>query len=134
MNAPEFPRRDFLKLGMAALPLLSLSPASVMAAARGKAEFQLACMTLPYAPFPLERTSSGIQSAGYKLVGWGTTHKDADGRSLRGMAADAAPHKAKQLGNRCGEVGLTPLMMYSGIHPEAKDAVAVFTSGMRQAA
>src|SRR5262245_38808006 len=134
MNAPEFPRRDFLKLGMAALPLLSLSPASVMAAARGKAEFQIACMTLPYAPFPLERALSGIQSAGYKFVAWGTTHKDADGKSVPVMAADAAPQEAKQLANRCRELGLTPLMMFSGIYPEAKDAVAVFTNRIRQAA
>src|SRR5688500_5855430 len=38
--------------------------------------FQIACMTLPYAQFPLERAFSGIKSAGYQYVAWGTTHPD----------------------------------------------------------
>ena len=41
--------------------------------------FQIACMTLPYSQFPLERALTGIKAAGYQYVAWGTTHKE-DGR------------------------------------------------------
>jgi sugar phosphate isomerase/epimerase len=127
-------RREFLKLATTALPLLSLSRLSAIAAEpKKKTEFQIACMTLPYAQFALERALSGIQSAGYKFVAWGTTHKEADGKSVPVMAPDASPQKAKELGSRCRDLGLSPLMMFSGIYPEAKDAVEVFTNRIRQA-
>src|SRR5262245_56558263 len=37
-------------------------------------EFQIACMTLPYASFPWERALRGIKEAGYRYVAWGTKH------------------------------------------------------------
>src|SRR5271165_3894771 len=47
------------------------------AANRGKAtRFQIACMTLPYSRFPLDRALTGIKAAGYDHVAWGTTHKE----------------------------------------------------------
>jgi len=47
---------------------------------RGKpTEFQIACMTLPYSRFPLKRAFSGIQSAGYDFVAWGTAHQETPG-------------------------------------------------------
>jgi sugar phosphate isomerase/epimerase len=135
MNVMKFHRRDFLRLGAMALPLASLSPELAGAAeAKKKTEFQIACMTLPYAQFPLARALSGIQSAGYKFVAWGTTHKEADGKSTPVLAADAPPQKAKDLGNRCRDLGLTPSLMFSTIYPEATDAVPVLTSRIRQAA
>ena len=133
MNALH--RREFLKLGTAALPFLSLSPLSAMAAEpKSKTEFQIACMTLPYASFALERALSGIQSAGYRFVAWGTTHREADGKNVPVVAADASPQKARELGSRCRDLGLMPLMMFSGIYPEARDDVEVFTNRIRQAA
>ena len=33
-------------------------------------EFQVACMTLPYSRFPLQRALTGIKSAGYDYVAW----------------------------------------------------------------
>lgn len=135
MNSTKFSRREFLKLGAATLPLLGVPALSAMAAAtKERTEFQIACMTLPYAPFPLARALRGIQSAGYRFVAWGTTHKEAEGKSVPVMAADASAQKAKELGSRCRDLGLTPLMMFSGIYPEAKDAVEVFTNRIRQAA
>ena len=134
MKPMNLPRRDFLKLGTSALPFFGLSNPFVMGAEqKNKTGFQIACMTLPYGQFPLERTLRGIQSAGYKFVAWGTTHKESDGKAVPVMAADAPPQQAKDLGNRCRDLGLTPLMMFSGIYPEDKNAVEVFTSRIRQA-
>jgi sugar phosphate isomerase/epimerase len=129
-------RREFLKLGAVSVPFLALSPTSSAAAddVKRRTEFQIACMTLPYSQFPLERALKGIQAAGYKFVAWGTTHKEADGKNTAVIAADASLAKAKELGDRCRDVGLTPLMMFSGIYPEAKEAVEVLANRIRQAA
>ncbi len=97
-------------------------------------EFQIACMTLPYSPFPLERALTGIKSAGYKYVAWGTSHQETDGSRVPVMAADAPPETARELGQRCRDLGLEPLMMFSGIYPEAKDGLAVLTNRLKQAA
>jgi sugar phosphate isomerase/epimerase len=138
MSANTLDRRAFLKMGVAALPLfasrgLTAAEATSLSPLRKKTEFQIACMTLPYAQFPLERALSGIQSAGYKFVAWGTTHKESDGKSNPVMPADASPQKAKDLGQRCRDLGLIPLLMFSGIYPEAKEAVEVLTNRIRQA-
>jgi sugar phosphate isomerase/epimerase len=130
----NLPRRNFLKLGAGALPLLSLSDLSAVAAEPAKkTEFQIACMTLPYSQFPLERALKGIQSADYKFVAWGTAHREADGQSMPVLAANASTEKAKELANRCRDLGLTPLLMFSGIYPEATDAVEVLSNRIRQA-
>jgi hypothetical protein len=68
--------------------------------------FQIACMTLPYAKFPLARALSGIQSAGYKFVAWGNRHKENGSEATPLMAADASPQAAKALGKRCRRLGL----------------------------
>jgi sugar phosphate isomerase/epimerase len=102
--------------------------------ARGKpTDFQIACMTLPYSQFPLARALEGIKQAGYRFVAWGTTHKEAEGQNLPVMAPEAPTEKAKELGARCRDLGLEPLMMFSMIYPEHDDAVKVLTSRVRQA-
>jgi sugar phosphate isomerase/epimerase len=138
VSANTLDRRAFLKMGVAALPLfacrgLRAAEGTSISPLRKKTEFQIACMTLPYGQFPLERALSGIQSAGYQFVAWGTTHKESDGKSNPLMPADASPQKAKDLGQRCRDLGLTPLLMFSGIYPEAKEAVEVLTNRIRQA-
>lgn len=132
-------RRAFLKIGATALPVLAWqggSSAQAVPQSKGKnpTSFQLACMTLPYAEFPLQRALTGIQSAGFKYVAWGTTHKESGGKPVPVIAADAPPEKAKDLANRCRDLGLVPLLMFSGIYPEAKEAMEVMTSRIRQAA
>jgi len=102
--------------------------------ARKNTEFQIACMTLPYSQFPLERALTGIRSAGYEYVAWGTTHRDASGREIPVMPAETPPAQARELGNRCRDLGLKPLMMFSGIYPEHADAVRIFTTRVKQAA
>lgn len=97
-------------------------------------EFQIACMTLPYRQYSLERALQGIKSAGYEYVAWGTTHKEAgEEKGTPVLAADASPAKAKELGQKCRDLGLKPLLMFSGIYPEATKAVEVFTQRILQA-
>src|SRR5690349_12622662 len=103
-------RRDFLG-STAALTLgMQAKPAPT--------KFQIACMTLPYSRFSLARALKGIEGAGYEFVAWGTTHKE-DGKDVPVLAKDAAPAKAKELARRCRDMGLEPVLMFSGIYPEA---------------
>src|SRR5262249_46592174 len=108
-------------------------PAGGPSSGRGKpTRFQLACMTLPYSRFPLDRALSGIKAAGYGYVAWGTTPRDGAGE-VPVMAADATPERAKDLAHKCRDLGLEPLMMFSMVYPEAPNAPAVFRSRIRQA-
>jgi len=139
-------RRSFVQLGMAGLSGLALS-AAVSSAGKSKdkaseekpqrrgkpTKFQIACMTLPYAAFPLERALTGIKSAGFRYVAWGTTHQE-DGKTVPVIAASAPPARAKELGKRCRDLGLEPVMMFSGIYPEHKDAPKVLRQRIEQAA
>jgi sugar phosphate isomerase/epimerase len=90
-------------------------------------------MTLPYSRFPLQRALEGIKAAGYRYVAWGTTHNEGDGKSTPVMARDAAPEKAKELGRRCRDLGLEPVMMFSGVYPENKDGFEVHKQRIIQA-
>src|SRR5205085_10483040 len=132
-RTPRLSRRLFLQLGagLAGLtaagqvrPGENASALFLQADGRGKpanrgkpTTFQIACMTLPYSRFPLARALTGIQSAGYRFVAWGTTHREASG-SVPVMAPDAPPAAAKELGRRCRDLGLEPRMMFSMIYPE----------------
>jgi sugar phosphate isomerase/epimerase len=105
-----------------------------VAANRGKTtRFQIACMTLPYSRFPLHRALTGIKAAGYVHVAWGTTHKDGAAQ-VPVIAPLAPPALAKELGKKCRDLGLEPLMMFSMVYPEAPDALAVLRARIRQAA
>jgi sugar phosphate isomerase/epimerase len=137
-NSTLLHRRDILKAGVAGLPAMawhgvSALPASTPVEAGKPTRFLLACMTLPYSQFPLERALSGIKSAGYSYVAWGTTHREKEGKEVPVIAPDAPPARARELAARCRDLGLAPLMMFSGIYPEAKDAVEILTSRIRQA-
>jgi sugar phosphate isomerase/epimerase len=125
----DLSRREFLAAGTAGMAGLALGQAE----ARKKTEFQVACMTLPYGAFPLERALQGIKGAGYKYVAWGTSHRE-EGKSVPVLAADAPPEKAKELGRKCRDLGLEPLMMFSGIYPENPKGLEVLTQRLKQAA
>jgi sugar phosphate isomerase/epimerase len=96
--------------------------------------FQLACMTLPYAPFPLARALKGIAAAGFKFVAWGTTHQNSPGRRDPVIPKDAPPSAAAQLGRECRDLGLEPVMMFSEIYVGAPESVQVHTRRIEQAA
>ncbi len=133
-------RRSWLRTSAACLVGTGLAnivrPSTVIADEPGAAtEFQIACMTLPYSPFSLERALTGIKSAGYEFVAWGTSHSEVPGgEQVPVMPIDAPPSKARDLGKRCRDLGLTPLMMFSDIYPEAEHGVDVLTNRIRQAA
>ena len=80
---------------------------------RAATRFQIACMTLPYSRFPLDRALTGIRAAGYDYVAWGTTHREGTAQAPV-IAADAPPSQAKALGKKCRDLGLVPLMMFFG--------------------
>jgi sugar phosphate isomerase/epimerase len=97
-------------------------------------EFQIACMTLPYSQFPLERALRGIRSAGYRYVAWGTRHREADGRQVPVVTEDAPPERVAELARRCRDLGLEPLMMFSIVYPESPRGLEVLTQRIKQAA
>lgn len=121
-------RRAFLR-GSA----VALIAGRLAAAEKQPTQFQIACMTLPYSQFPLERALTGIKAAGFRYVAWGTTHKEADGQTIPVMPPDAPPEKAKALGQRCRDLGLEPLLMFSAIYPEHQDALPIFKNRIHQA-
>jgi sugar phosphate isomerase/epimerase len=100
----------------------------------GPTQFQLACMTLPYAQFPLQRALEGIKAAGYSNVAWGVTHKEADGQVRPAMDVDAAPQAAADLARRCRDLGLDPVMMFSTVFLEEPTAADAHTRRIAQAA
>jgi sugar phosphate isomerase/epimerase len=132
-------RRNFLRLaagaclGSAFFPETPIGRTWAAEGDRKPTEFQLACMTLPYSAFPLARALEGIKTAGFEFVAWGTTHREEDGERPV-MAPDASPSDAKNLADRCRDMGLAPLLMFSTIYPEHDDAPAVFENRIRQAA
>ncbi|HUR56010.1 MAG TPA: TIM barrel protein [Gemmataceae bacterium] len=125
-------RRVFLSAPLASAAVSAVSAAPVAVQEKKATAFQIACMTLPYSRFPLARALAGIKAAGYKFVAWGTTHKE-DGKDTPVVAPDAAPEKAKELAKRCRDAGLEPVVMFSTIYPEHKDAPAVLKQRLLQA-
>ncbi len=96
--------------------------------------FQIACMTLPYSQFPLNRALEGIARAGYRYVAWGTSHRETEGgKRIPVMPTDAPPEKARELAKRCRDLGLDPLMMFSTVYPEASNGLQVLTQRIKQA-
>ncbi len=130
-------RRSFLRVGAATVcgtALTRLSGSRALAAEQAKpTQFQIACMTLPYSPFPLQRALTGIKASGYRYVAWGTTHKESAGGNVPVVADDALPEKARELAKRCRDLGLEPLMMFSGIYPEDPKGLVVLTNRIKQA-
>lgn len=97
-------------------------------------QFQLACMTLPYAAFPMDRALTGIRNAGYDYVAWGVNHRDESGQARPALDLDASPTVAAELARRCVDRGLTPVMMFSTVFLEEPDAAAGHRKRIAQAA
>jgi len=132
-------RRSLLKLATTGLAgslfLSSHLSGKTKVSERAKAtDFQLACMTLPYSQFPLNRALTGIKAAGYDYVAWGTSHRE-EGNTTQTpvMPVDASTEQAKELAEQCRDLGLQPLMMFSTIYPEAPKGLQVLTHRLIQA-
>jgi len=137
-DAVNFTRRNFLKTGSTALSAFALTrvsaPTHQQQTRKRPTDFRIACMTLPYADFPLQRALEGIAASGYRYVAWGTRHRETDGRQVPVMDIDASPSEAKKLGDRCRRMGLTPVLMFATIYVEAKEGVPVLKKRIAQAA
>src|SRR6185312_7755622 len=126
-------RRTFLSTAAASAVAANLPPVTAAVPASKAAPFQIACMTLPYSRFPLDRAIRGIQGAGYKFIAWGTSHREEDEKQVPVLAADATPLAAKELAKKCRDLGLETVLMFSGIYPEAKNGFAVLKQRILQA-
>ncbi|HEY2933426.1 MAG TPA: TIM barrel protein [Acidobacteriota bacterium] len=137
-SSVTFSRRNFLKSAAAGFTALSLtgkqSSSIGQSSSKRPTSFQIACMTLPYADFPLQRALEGIAASGYKYVAWGTRHRESNSRQLPVMDVNAPPAEAKKLADHCRSMGLTPVMMFSTVYVEAKDGVDVLKKRIAQAA
>src|SRR5262249_21885341 len=130
MTMRNMPRRTFLQTGAISISGLAIGNSVTTAAGpqiqnQGQnkpTNFQIACMTLPYSRFPLQRALTGIRNAGYRYVAWGTSHSEG-GKQMAVLTADAPPARARELASRCRDLGLEPVMMFSGIYPEAKNGL-----------
>src|SRR5262245_6357257 len=117
MTSDGIRRRDFLRAGAALVVGAGLTRAADEKPERKLTKFQVACMTLPYSQFPLERALTGLKTAGYSYVAWGTSHKEDGGKGVPVLAGDATIEKAKELAKRCRDLGMEPVMMF-GPSPE----------------
>ena len=86
------------------------------------------------AVFPLPARPGTVRDRGGRLSLRGLGH-DAPRRRRDEpvLAPDASPDRAKELGTRCRDLGLEPVMMFSGVYPEADDAPAVLRARIVQA-
>jgi sugar phosphate isomerase/epimerase len=125
-------RRRFLGWGAAGLAGALLRPAWGQDR-KAPTRFQVGCTTLPYVKFSLERALQGIQGAGFKYAAL-YTHHQQDGKSVPIMPLEDPPEKAKEVGQKCRDLGLEPSFMWAGIYPEAKDGLEVLTQRLKQAA
>ena len=88
---------------------------------RTPTRFQIACMTLPYSQFPLQRALTGIKAAGYRYVAWGTTHVEEDGkRDARDRRRCAGRPARRSWASDAATWAWSRCMMFSGIYPEAR--------------
>lgn len=132
----QLSRRELLQAGAIGIPFLRRKASTIPvpeATGQKKTAFQIACMTLPYARFPLHRALIGLRAAGYQYVAWGTRHQEADGKTVPVLDADAPPQAARDLADRCRDLGLEPLMMFSMVYPEADNGLEVLKKRILQA-
>jgi sugar phosphate isomerase/epimerase len=134
----ELDRRQFLQTGAAGLTGLALSqtpaqPGSGPNQPSQRTQFQIACMTLPYSQFTLQRALTGIRDSGYHFIAWGTTHREG-GQNVPVLAPDAPVERSRELATRCRDLGLEPVMMFSGVYPEAANGLEVLRQRILQAA
>jgi sugar phosphate isomerase/epimerase len=118
-------RRQLMATGFAAAAQAQLPAAT---------KFNLACMTLPYSPFPFVRALQGIRGAGYEFVAWGTTHPDGSGKRIPLIEVNAPAGRARELAQMCRGEGLAPVMLFAMVNLEAAEAPEAHARRIDQAA
>src|SRR5205814_8049246 len=83
--------------------------------------------------FSLQRALTGLRNAGYRYVAWGVNHRE-NAKNVPVLAPDATPAQARELGRRCRDLGLEPVMMFSTVYPEANNGLEVLRARIMQAA
>ena len=121
-------RRGLLQAGAATLATAAQSPAGALT------EFQIACMTLNYGAYPIERALKGIASAGYKYVAWGPRHAGSAGRDTPVLDEKAPASAARELAAKTRDAGLEPVMMFGVVYVHTPEAVEVYKRRIEQAA
>ncbi len=112
--------------------LLGASPAVAQPA---PTVFQMACMTLPYSPYPFARALSGIRASGYRHVALGTTHPDpATGKPKPVVDWREPAARAAEVARQCRDAGLEPVMMFAMVNVESPDGPAAHARRIEQAA
>jgi sugar phosphate isomerase/epimerase len=97
-------------------------------------QFQLACMTITYSPYPFARALSGIRGAGYEYVAWGTTHPDSSGQRAPLLHWKDPVSKARELAKQSRDAGLKPVMMFATVNIESPDGPEAHTRRIEQCA
>jgi sugar phosphate isomerase/epimerase len=92
-------------------------------------EFQIACMTLAYTAYPVERALEGIARAGYRYAAFGPRHQNRET-----IPPDAPAARAAELAKRARDLGLEPVMTFGVHYIEQPDAVEVYKRRIEQAA
>jgi sugar phosphate isomerase/epimerase len=115
-------RREFLGA-------MAAAPAAAAAVEGSFTEFQIACMTLPYAAFTVERAIEGIARAGYKYMAFGSRHQGEDT-----IGVDTPVGRVRDLTKRARDLGTEPVMMFGVYYIEQPAAVETYKRRIEQAA
>jgi sugar phosphate isomerase/epimerase len=133
-SGPAKNRRSFLKNAVLAAGTAALRVPLALGQGAQPTRFQIACMTLPYSGFSLQRALEGIAAAGFQHVAWGTRHTDESGSRVAVLELDVPPSEAAQLARRSRDLGLNPVMMFAGFSAEEEGSVDAHKKRIEQAA
>jgi sugar phosphate isomerase/epimerase len=97
------------------------------------AEFQIACMTIPFQAFSFERGVKGVAAAGFRYLAWGPNETDASGKRKDTIALDASPSRARELLRISRDAGLQTVLMFATAYPENPGAVDAYKRRIDQA-
>jgi sugar phosphate isomerase/epimerase len=98
-----------------------------------RAEFQIACMTIPFQQFSFERGVKGIANAGFRYIAWGPNQTDSAKRRLDTISLEAGPGRARELLGICRDNGLETVLMFASFYPENPGAVDAYKKRIDQA-
>ena len=113
--------------------LQTLAGAAAIGQQRQVAEFQIACMTIPFQSFSFERGVKGIAAAGFRFLAWGPNQTDASGRRIDTIGLDAGSARARELLGISRDAGLETILMFATAYPEDPGAVIAYKKRIDQA-